>query len=104
MAAGERPEPAVEPPREALGPVVGAKVGGEVAHEAGKVAARDRRRRFAHHDRAGAEALDDEAEAGEVVRMGLDQRRRVGVEIDHHGREQRLPLDRAASRSRLSFS
>ena len=28
--------------------------------------------------------------------MGVDQRRRVGVEIDHHRRQQRLPLDRAA--------
>ena len=28
--------------------------------------------------------------------MRLDKRRRVRVEIDHHGREQRLPLDRAA--------
>ncbi len=28
--------------------------------------------------------------------MGVDQRRRFGVEIDHHRRQQRLPLDRAA--------
>ena len=32
----------------------------------------------------------------QFLRMGVDQRRGVGVEIDHHRRQQRLPLDRAA--------
>ncbi len=41
---------------------------GKVAHEARKVPRRDRCARFAHHDRARTEALDDEAEAagGEI--------------------------------------
>ena len=56
---------------------------------------RDRRRGFAHHDRAGAKTLDDEAEASQLLRMRVDQRRRLGIEIDDERREQHLPLDPA---------
>ena len=88
-------EPAVEPARERLRAVLGREIGGEIADEAGEVARRDRRRRFAHHHRAGAEALDDQAERGEFVRMRVDQRRRVGIEIDDQRGQQRLALDAA---------
>ena len=56
---------------------------------------RDRRRGFAHHHGAGAEALDDEAKPRQFLRMRVDQRRGVGIEIDDQRRQQRLPLDRA---------
>ena len=99
MMAGEGREPLVEPARQGLGAVLGRKVGGEVAHEGGKIALRDRRGRFAHHQSAGAETLDDEAERGQFGSIRLDQRRRVGIEIDDERREQRLPLNCALRRA-----
>ena len=96
MTAGERPKPTIEPAREALSAVVRREVGGEIAHQAGEIALRDNGRRFAHQHRAGAEALDDKAEPGELFGMIVDERRRVRVEIDDQRRKQRLPLDRAA--------
>ena len=78
------------------GAVVGREVGGEIAHEGDEIALRDDRGRFAHHDRAGAEALDDKAEPGEFVGVRFDERRRVRVEIDDERGHERLPLDRAS--------
>ncbi len=93
VMAGESRKPLVEPPRQRLGAVFGRKIGGEIAHEPGKIALSDRRGRFAHHDRPGAEALDDKAEAGEFLRMRVDQRGGLGIEIHHHRGQQRLPFD-----------
>ena len=55
----------------------------------------DRRGRFTHHQCAGAEALDDEAKRRQFRRMRVDQRRRVGIEIDDERGQKRLPLDSA---------
>ena len=96
MPARERPKPTIEPAREALRAVVRREVGGEIAHEAGEIALRDDCGRLAHQHRAGAEALDDKTEPGELFGMIVDKRRRVLVEIDDQRRKQRLPLDRAA--------
>ena len=82
MMAGEGREPLVEPPRQRLRAVLGREVGGEIADERGEVALRDRRGGFAHHHGAGAEALDDEAKPRQFLRMRVDQRRGVGIEID----------------------
>ena len=67
VPAGEGPEPTIEPARKALRAVLRREVGGEIAHEAGKIALSDRRGRFAHQDRAGAEALDDKAEPRQLL-------------------------------------
>ena len=93
MTAGESPQPTIEPACEALRPVLGGKIGGEVADEPGEIAMGDDRRRLADERRAGAEGLDDEAEPGQLLAVRLDQRRRVRVEVDHQRRQKRLPLD-----------
>ena len=102
--AGESRKPLVEPTRQRLRAVLGRKVGGEITDEAGNVALRDRRGRFTHHHRAGAETLDDQAEAGKLLGMRVDQCRAFGIEIHNQRGQERLTLDRALSRSRFSRS
>jgi hypothetical protein len=75
------------------GAVLSREIGGEIADERDEIALRDRRRRFANHQSAGAKTLDDEAEARKLLRMRFDQRRCVGIEIDDERGQQSLPLD-----------
>src|SRR5271157_180539 len=96
MAAGESPEPTIEPAGKALRPVLGGKIRGEIADEPGEIALSDGRRRLANENRAGAEALDDEAQRRELFGVRLEQRRRVRVEVDDERGEERLPHDALA--------
>ena len=104
MAAGERPQPAIEPALEALRPVLGGEIGGEIADQAGEIAVRDqppapRGRRTA----PGPKAFDDKAERGELAAMRLDQRGRVRVEIDDE-RRRAAPAARRLGRRAARFS
>ena len=95
MVAGDGGEAMVEPACQGLRAVLGREIVGEVAQQPREIALSDQRRRLAHQHGAGAEGLDDEAERCKFLRMRLDQRRRVGVEIDDERRQQHLPLDPA---------
>ena len=53
------------------------------------------RRRLAHQDRAGAERLEDQAEAGQLVGRAHDALGLGGVELDDLGDQQRLARDAA---------
>ena len=93
MVAGEGGEPLIEPPSEALHSILGGKIGGEIANQAGEVPLRDDRRRLAHDDRAWAESLDEETERSELPGVRVDEGRRIRLEVDDERVQQRLPLD-----------